>query len=196
MPISYAPSRARRQASTRIREIRGERVDRRRVVDLALEPALGRAVEDGAADGEALDDAAARRRRRTIGSARPAAPTGPSSTTPRQCGSLAAIARSMCAQVSASPARLQLPPVGLARRDRRSAAARARWCRAFTAPFLRGDDLDQQFVARLAAGVEQAEHLALLALAQIGRIVGVMVERQALDDVVQRPLRKLRADVG
>ena len=42
-----------------------------------------------------------------------------------------------------------------------------------------------------AAGVEQAQQLALLALAQVGAIVR-MIEDQALDHVVQRPFARAR----
>ncbi len=58
-----------------------------------------------------------------------------------------------------------------------------------------GDHLDQQFVAGLAAGVVQPEQLALLTLAQLDLVVG-MVEDQALDHVVQRPFGQLGGHVG
>src|SRR5690606_8388759 len=56
------------------------------------------------------------------------------------------------------------------------------------------DDLDKQFTADLARGVEQRAQFLLLLLLERLRIVGV-VKAQALDTVVDRPFHKLRADV-
>ena len=85
MPLSRTRFLARaRQASTSTARLRGQRVDRGCVVDLALEPALGRVVEDGAADGEALDDAATRAAAGTMRISSSCGADRPSSTTPRQ----------------------------------------------------------------------------------------------------------------
>ncbi len=53
-------------------------------------------------------------------------------------------------------------------------------------PVARGDDFQQQFMARCPAGVEQAQQLGVLPRSQVGGVIG-MIEDETFDDLVTGP---------
>ena len=167
--------------------------DRRLVVDLAApasaRPASAKIVRPTA---KPLHD----RRRRRRAKPRPARPRGasrPSSTTPRQYGSLLGRSpRSIAGPGAARRLRLELPPVRLDA-ERRRARSSARGDRVVVErAVLAGDDLDQQLAADLARGLVQRAQLLAPARPSAPAASSGMIEAQALDAVVDRPFDQLR----
>ena len=144
-------------------ELRGHRVDRLLVADLAVEPALGRLGENRPPDREAADASRPPARRRSSPSASRPAPRGRAA---RRRGSRDRARRSR----RRSPPgrgrrlRLELPPVGPEARVV-ELGERARDRVVVDRAGLRGDDLDQDLAADLARGFEGRDELRrLLAL--------------------------------
>src|SRR5690606_19800608 len=158
----------------------------------AGEPFLGSVGEDGAADGETLDDWRVGRGReggfefvlRRVEAEQHHAPAP--RVVPRD-------SRLDVRPCTRRRLRLELPPVRL---DAECIEffQRARHSLVFEWAVLAGDDFYQQLAPHLARGIEQRAQLLLLLLLQRRRVLR-MIEAQAFYAVVDRPFSQLRADV-